>query len=167
LESIGKEQAMVKMLGVLLLSLMLTTASVIDGQGNDVRTFCNLRAPQQTRVFDWSTWQTAYVQDPNVSVEPFQWDASRTLWRGYQSAQPFDQPSDAFKHWSVTLIGADGSEQWIYLFDSVQTPDTFYVYVFDNVQPFADNQGNHYGIHPCRAFAADANSVDNWLNQVY
>ncbi len=156
-----------KKLGVFLVSLVLLAAGVVQGQGNEVRSFCDLLLPQETRVFDWSTWQTAYVQDPSVSAEPFSWDASRSIWRGYQSAQPFDQPNDAFKHWSVTMTDANGSEQWIHLFDSDQTPDIFYIYVFDNVQPFADNNGNHYGIHPCRAFAADANSVSNWLQQVY
>lgn len=158
---------MMKKLGVLVFSILMMTASMAHGQGNEVRSYCDLLPPQQTRVFDWSTWQTAVVHDTNVSVEPFQWDASRTIWRGYQSAQPFEQPSDAFKHWSVTMTDADGTEQWIHLFDSAQTPDTFYVYVFDNVEPFADNQGNYYGIHPCRAFAMDAGSVTNWLQQVY
>lgn len=156
-----------KKLGVLLVSLVLLAAGTVQGRGTDVQAYCNLLVPQETRVFDWSTWQTAVVQDPNVSAQPFNWDASRSIWRGYQSAQPFDQPSDAFKHWSVTMTDANGSEQWIHLFDSSQTPDTFYIYVFDNVEPFADSNGNYYGIHPCRAFAADATSVSNWLQQVY
>ena len=158
---------MVKKFGVLLLSLMLMVAGVVQGRGTDVQAYCDLLPPKETRVFDWSTWQTAYVEDANVSAQPFTWDASRSIWQGYQSAQPFNQPSDAFKHWSVTMTDANGSEQWIYLLDSAQTPDTFYIYVFDNVEPFADRNGNHYGIHPCVAFAADANSVHNWLQQIY
>lgn len=158
---------MVKKFGVLLLSLVLMATGVAQGQGIEVRSYCDLLPPQQTRVFDWSTWQTAYVQDSNVATQPFNWDASQSIWRGYQSAEPFAQPSDAFKHWSVTMTGTDGTEQWIYLLDSAQTPDTFYIYVFDNVEPFADTNGNHYGIHPCRAFSADANSVHNWLQEIY
>jgi hypothetical protein len=154
-------------LAVLMLPLLLMAASVVSGQSNDVQAYCDMVTPHQVRVFDWSTWQTAYVNDPSLSVAPFQWDASQTIWRGYDSAKPFDQPSDTFKHWSVTLILPDGTEQWIYLLDSAQTPSTSYIYVFDNVEPFADAQGNHYGFHPCRAFAADTNLVSSWLDQVY
>jgi hypothetical protein len=153
-----------KKIAVLMLSLVLVAASAVQGQSNNVQAYCNMVTPDQVRVFDWSTWQTTYVNDPNLAVAPFQWDASQTIWRGYDSATPFDQPSDTFKHWSVTLIQADGSEQWIYLLDSPQTPNVNYVYVFDNVQAFADNQGDHYGIHPCRAFATDTNLVSSWLD---
>ena len=156
-----------KRFAFLIVPVLLLIATTVSAQPLEVQSYCNLAIPQHVRVFDWSTWKTSNVEDRNVFYQPFTWDASDSIWRGYGSANPFDQPSDAFKHFSVTLLQDNGAEQWIYILDSAQTPDIDYIYVFDNVHPFADTNGNYFGYHPCRAFAADATLVDSWLQQVY
>lgn len=155
-----------KKLVFLILPSLLLTAIGVSGQPLEVQSVCSLAIPEKARVFDWSSWRTTYIDDQNILFEPFRWDASQSIWRGYDADQPFDQPRDAYKHWTVTLIQPDGSEQWIYILDSRQTPDSDYIYVFDVVQPTMGNE-NHYGFHPCRAFSINASIIDDWLSRVY
>jgi hypothetical protein len=157
---------MKKLAFIILPSLLLTVIGV-SGQPLEVQSVCNLAVPEKVRVFNWSSWRTTYIQDQNLFFEPFRWDASQSIWRGYEAEQPFEQPRDAYKHWTVTLIQPDGNEQWIHILDSRRTPDTDYVYVFDIVDPTRDPGGQHYGYHPCSAFAINAAVVDDWLHRVY
>jgi hypothetical protein len=156
-----------KKLALLMLPTLLLTTIGVSSQPLEVQSVCNLVAPEKVRVFDWSSWRSTYIRDQNVFLEPFRWDASHNIWRGYEAEQPFDQPRDAYKRWSVTLIQPDGTEQWIYILDSRSTPDTDYVYVFDDVQPDRSITGDHFGYHPCLAFAVNATITDDWLHRVY
>ncbi len=157
-----------KKLVLLLTVLGLALSAVgVSAQPLEVQSVCSMAIPDKVRVFDWSNWNTSYIQDQNLYFEPFRWDASNSLWRGYDAAKEFAQPDDIFKHWSVTLTQPNGAEQWIYIFDSHQTPDTDYVYVFQTTTEFGDAQGNHYGFHPCTAFATSASMINDWIHQVY
>jgi hypothetical protein len=157
----------VKKIPLMVAIALLIGLLVVLGKAENVKSFCDLETPQRARVFDWSTWQTSVIQDRKLFFEPFDWDASDTIWQGYHSDRPFDQPTDVHKRWSITLIQASGAEQWIYILNSPSTPNTNYVYVFQTVKPFADSRGEHFGYHPCRAFAAAAPLVRDWINRVY
>ena len=150
-----------------LIILLLVSTFVGNAEPLQVRSVCDMAVPQTVRVFNWETWDTSFITDQSLLFEPFHWDVSRNIWQGYKSAQPFNQPADANRHWSVTLIQENGTQQWIYILDSLTTPDTDYVYVFQTVIPHLDRHGEHYGIHACRAFAAAEPMVTDWLRRVY
>lgn len=96
---------------------------------------------------------------------PLTWDASNDLWQGYDAAQPFDQPDDTRIRWFARLFTADGSERWLLIMVSKATPDTAYVYAFDNTTAYVDAGGDHYGQHPCRVFSLDIETINLWIGE--
>ena len=145
---------------------LLLTTILAHGQSSDVESLCNLSTPQSARVFDWADWKTAKIADSNLVLEPLHWDASRTIFRGYQAAKPFDEPDDASKRWTISF-GQNENAQAMYILQSRTTPDIDYVYVFLTATPSTDTNGDHYGLHPCRAFAADAAPINDWIQRAY
>ena len=153
---------------MLLLSVgLLLTPLLARGQSLDVESLCNLATPQSIRVFDWANWRIAKIADTPLVLEPLHWDASRTIFRGYEAAKPFDEPDDASKRWTVSFGQSEISPQEMYILQSRTTPDTDYVYVFVTATPSTDSNGAHYGLHPCRAFATDAALVNDWIQRAY
>jgi hypothetical protein len=135
-----------------------------DGS-NTLASFCDeFGTPVSLQIFDWSDWSTVDLTNPMVAQLPTRWDASITFWQGYSSPKPFNQPDDARSRWQLTLFTADGTERWIHIWQSEETPDTLYVYAFTNTTAFADRNGEHYGFHPCRAFTLRPTEVDLLLS---
>ncbi|MCC6801884.1 MAG: hypothetical protein IT319_03280, partial [Anaerolineae bacterium] len=136
-----------------------------NGDQATLTSFCDqFGIPVSIRIFDWNDWSTVDLPNPLVAQMPISWDASGDLWRGYGVAKPFDQPDDTRDRWRLTLFTAEGVERWIYVAQSDSTPDTLYAYAYQNINPFADANGNHYGYHPCRAFALPATQMDVLLS---
>lgn len=135
--------------------------------GSMLANYCGeFGSPVSLRLFDWTTGSTVSLSDESIARVPLSWDASKTIWRGYRSARPFDQPDDAREHWKVNLFLPDGSERWIDILISPTTPDVYYVYSFERTDPFADANGEHYGFHPCRAFSIAAAEVQSYLTTI-
>jgi hypothetical protein len=122
--------------------------------------------PVAVRIFDWSNGSTISFSDQAIAQIPLSWDASNSIFLGYQSENIFSEPSDGQQRWKIDLFLPDGSERWVTIDTSPQTPDTYYVYSFEKIVPFSDKRGEHYGIHPCRAFSIPAEAVVNFLNVV-
>jgi len=159
----GEGELSVKKFILLLVPSLLATTLFAHGQALDAQSICNLVSPESAHVFDWTTWRATKITDGNLMMEPLHWDASRDVWRGYDAAKPFDQPDDAHKRWSISLT----DQQALYILQSKTTPDTDYVYVFVTTKPSAGSNGDHYGAHPCLAFAADAALVNDWIQRAY
>ena len=129
--------------------------------------FCaDFGTPLSLSIFDWATGSTTNLSDEAIARIPLTWDASADLWQGYESDHPFNQPDDAHQRWNLKLYLPDGTERWIVIYESAQTPQTYYTYVFVTTAPFADAQGQHFGNHPCRAFATAAAQVMSFLEVV-
>ena len=126
----------------------------------------NFGIPVALRIFDWSNGSTISLSDTAIAQIPLSWDASKTIWQGYNSAHPFNQPDDIQERWKINLFLSDSTERWIRVQTSGQTPDIDYVYSFQQITPFAGTDGLHYGDHPCRAFMIAAATVQNFLNVV-
>ncbi|MEO8396599.1 MAG: hypothetical protein ABI700_26635 [Chloroflexota bacterium] len=156
-----------KKLVLLIVPPLLMTTLLARGQQPDAEKICNLATPESMSVFDWTTWKTVKISDDNLLLEPLNWDASRDIWRGYAAAKPFDQPDDASKRWTLSLVLPNHDEQAITILQSKTTPDTDYVYVFATLIPATSSKGTHYGLHPCLAFAADAVVVNDWIQRAY
>ena len=73
------------------------------------------------------------------------------VWVGYDNGGwnvPVDiRPLGRLYLWNDDT---DRAMIWIYIADSM--PGWTYWFVFDNMKPFADRNGNHYGIHPCGVY---------------
>ncbi|RDJ93370.1 hypothetical protein B4Q13_22385, partial [Lacticaseibacillus rhamnosus] len=121
----------------------------------------------RVRVFDWTNWSATTITDQNLFFEPFHWDASSTIYYQNGSDQGFNQPDDIYQRWRVSLIQSSGAVQWIFILQIRSTPDTDYVYVFETTEPSTDEHGQHFGDHPCRAFAANAGMVNDWIHRAY
>ena len=129
--------------------------------------FCpELGFPVSLRIFDWQTGNTISLNDPAVAQLPLSWDASDDLWRGYNALNPFDQPSDTQERWKITLFLPDSTERWISVYDSPTTPSLSYLYAYQNTTAFADANGNHFGFHPCRAFAYPAAQIEAFMTAI-
>ncbi len=122
--------------------------------------------PLSLRIYDWSSGTTTSLSDAEIAQIPLGWDASANLWQGYQSAHPFNQPDDARQRWNIDLYLPDGTDRWIIIYESPATPGRYYTYVFENTVAYADKNGNHFGNHPCRAFAAPASQVGSFLDAI-
>jgi len=157
----------VKKLVLFVVPPLLLTTILAHGQSLDVESLCNLATPQSARVFDWAEWKTAKIADTPLVLEPLHWDASRTIFRGYEAAKPFDEPDDANKRWTISFAPSGNAPQAMYILQSRTTPDIDYVYVFLTATPSTDTNGNHYGLHPCRAFATDAAPINDWIQRAY
>jgi hypothetical protein len=116
------------------------------------------------RIFDWNDWSTVEVNNPLVAQIPLRWDATENLWRGYDAPKPFDTPVDERERWQLHFTNAAGDERWINVWTSDLTPDTYYAYVFQVITPFAVENGQHFGYHPCRAFAVPVMQMDVLLS---
>jgi hypothetical protein len=125
-----------------------------------------LGSPVSLRLFDWTTGSTVSLTNAAIAGIPLGWDASASIWQGYQALKPFNQPDDTTRHWRLNLFLADGRERWIDILASPQTPDQYYVYVFERTDPFADARGERYGYHPCRAFSVAASEVEAFLSRI-
>lgn len=131
------------------------------GDDTTLLSYCdNFPLPVSVRIFDWNDWSTVELTNPLVAQIPVGWDARADLWRGYGSAKPFDQPDDARDRWRLTFFSADGTERWIQIAQSASTPAILYAYAFQIITPYADQNGNHFGYHPCRAFALASSEMD-------
>jgi hypothetical protein len=135
------------------------------GDQTTVASYCDdFGTPVSIQIFDWNDWSTVNLTNALVAQLPIRWDASGDLWRGYQAAKPFEQPDDTRDRWRLTLHRADGSERWIQIAQSASTPSMLYAYAFQNLTPYADANGNHFGYHPCRAFALPSSEMDVLLS---
>lgn len=119
--------------------------------------------PLTLSIFDWVTSSKANLSDAAVARIPLTWDASVSLWQGYESDHPFNQPDDAHQRWDLKLFLPDGSQRWIIIYESAQTPDTYYTYAYVTTEAFAAADGQHFGNHPCRAFATPSAQVMAFL----
>lgn len=129
--------------------------------------YCDkLGLPVSLRIFDWNTGNTISLNEPEIAQLPLSWDAQDDLWQGYESPRPFNQPADTQVRWKITLFLPDSTERWVEVWLSPSTPYVSYVYVFQNLTPFADRSGNHFGYHPCRAFAFPIEQFDAFMTNV-
>lgn len=122
--------------------------------------------PVSLRLFDWTTGATFSLSNESIASIPLAWDARESIWQGYNSAHPFDQPDDARERWKISLFLSDGRQRRIDLIASPQTPGVYYVYGFQRIDPFADASGAYYGLHPCRAFTLAVDEVETFLTTI-
>lgn len=136
-----------------------------NGDRSTLISYCDqFGIPESIRIFDWNDWSTVDLPNPLVAQIPISWDAKGDLWRGYGNEKPFEQPDDTRDRWRLTLFTSDGTERWIYVAQSDSTPGTLYAYAFQNLNAYADANGNHYGYHPCRAFTLPSTQMDVLLS---
>lgn len=96
----------------------------------------------------------------------------RDIWLGYTEDLPagapsgFDLPTDVIDYGKIRIRrGTDEdweSRQEIWLLYS-ESENEFYIYPFDDMHPFTDEEGLHYGIHPCGAYAISRETIDELL----
>jgi hypothetical protein len=111
--------------------------------------------------YDTETW-TDYTLDFQAIQAVLNINSERSFWVGYENGG-FAWVNDVMPLLTLTFIAEDGSERWLDIFWSEQTPDTYYVLPFANVVPYADANGDHYGTHPCAAILMTALSSSIWL----
>ena len=95
------------------------------------------------------TW-TDYELDAGATSAVLQLDATRSFWLGYERGG-FAWPNDVRPALALTFTMTDGSERWLDVFWSPQTPEVYYALPFDDPTPRTDSAGDHYGTHPCAA----------------
>lgn len=105
------------------------------------------------RVDDAATSLSYAVVHDKAVWSLLNWNADDNIWRGY--AQPTDAPG--------TIRGFDAPDlppRYTFSFNDstgrhvvvTAQGDTAYVYAFVSRTPNADKHGNHFGLHPKRAF---------------
>lgn len=99
--------------------------------------------------YDTETW-TDYTLDAQAIQAVLNINADRSFWVGYENGG-FAWTNDVMPLLTLTFTAEDGSERWLDIFWSEQTPNTYYALPFANTAPYADANGEHYGTHPCAA----------------
>ena len=137
-------------------------------KGQTVADVCDFERPETATILDRKANEIISIDsigDDDDILAPFDWSVDDDLWRGYNAAKPFDQPNDARVRYFVRFYNGD-TVRWIMILSSKTTPDTYYVYAFDNTTPFADSNDNHFGHHPCKVFRMSATEVDDWVGGI-
>jgi hypothetical protein len=119
--------------------------------GAQLGAFCSFGDVTALSVYNWESGQTISLNGGWIAQLPLMWDASQSIWRGYDAAKPFDEPDDVMLTWRMLLRDGAGTERFIDIGRSAQT-SALYAYAFDNASPYADRNGRYFGVHPCRAF---------------
>ncbi|NDJ59614.1 MAG: hypothetical protein GYB67_00735 [Chloroflexi bacterium] len=139
----------------------------VAASGAALANYCvDFGQPITLHLVDWATAETFRLTNSEIAQMPLRWDASNSIWRGYSAAKPFDQPDDAHSRWKLDLFLADGRERWIEIVASAETPQTVYVYAFQNLTPYADRNGEHFGFHPCRVFAIATDQIHALIDAI-
>lgn len=105
--------------------------------------------PVAGQGYDTTTW-TDYSLDTKAIQAVLNINAERSFWVGYENGG-FAWTNDVMPELTLTFTMVDGSERWLDVFWSEQTPDAYYALPFANTTPYADQNGEHYGTHPCAA----------------
>jgi hypothetical protein len=73
----------------------------------------------------------------------------------------WDIPGDVRGHWKITGdIGGAPMMVWIWCND-----DNCYLLPFANTRPYADQDGKHYGVHPCGGYEVDRVVIDEIMER--
>lgn len=114
--------------------------------------------------YDTTTW-TDYNLDAQAIQAVLNINSDRSFWVGYENGG-FAWTNDVMPELTLTFTMADGSERWFDVFWSEQTPDAYYALPFANPTPYADNNGEHYGTHPCAAILMTAPEYQALLSAI-
>ena len=71
------------------------------------------------------------------------------IWVGYPVG--FDIPTDWYWLPDEYFFTSKG-ERYMWIVASHSIPGTIYVFPFKSMEPYADANSNHYGVHPCGAY---------------
>jgi len=127
--------------------VMCGFASRVDGQERQPVLDClgDVEAPmlftRQVTLLDNEAWQRLRETE------------GRSIWIGYENGG-FDVPDDLRMAAQVRGRGERG-EIMVWIYQSPSTPEYSYWFVFASIVPFADGDGDHYGVHPCGAFRVE------------
>ena len=82
-----------------------------------------------------------------------------SIWVGYENGG-FDLPDKRY-FLSDVLFKTSKGERYMWIVASHSIPDTIYVFPFKSMEPYADANGDHYGVHPCGAYRVT--DYPSWL----
>lgn len=145
---------MIKKIFVLLLLLL----------ADPVSDSCDFGNPDTAEILMWRENEIVVTTD-EVTI-PFGWDASDDLWVGYGAVNAFRMPVNAKWVYRVKFFENDVYTRMILILYHKHTPDFYYVFAFDNIEPYADRNNEHFGLHPCKTFRLEVDTVDDWITQV-
>jgi len=114
----------------------------------------------EVTYYSWRGWQP---------IDPESWNnllqiKGRDIWLGYDQGG-FDVPEDIIPLFRFRGIGEENQAVELWIWWARSTPASLYWFPFPSVVPFADSNGDHYGIHPCGAYIVNFNDFLDWLGQ--
>lgn len=130
--------------------IALVTALVLQTSSTLIGVCPSFGVPVNGTGYDTTTW-TDYELDAEDIRTIINLQAGPSFWVGYENGG-FAWTNDVMPELTLTFTASDGTERWLDVFWSEQTPDVYYVLPFSNPTPYADSNGEHYGTHPCAAF---------------
>ena len=74
----------------------------------------------------------------------------KSIWIGYDKGG-FDIPDDWYFLPDVVFDTSKG-KRYLWVIAAPSTPGDIYVFPFKSMEPYADANGEHYGVHPCGAY---------------
>jgi hypothetical protein len=143
--------------------ILIMTILSIQLQPGTEQPFACVADATNTYAYEWG-----YFDIPH-NIDTGTWQAlsqvtGHSIWIGYP--EKWDIPPNGQLHGAWMIYGdIDGQsiEIWI-LGDNVD--DVYYLFVYNNVEPYADAEGNHYGQHPCGGWRVGSWQIDNVLRGV-
>lgn len=98
----------------------------------------------------WPPRTQTFTEDTIAALQALE---GVSIWVGYADGG-YALPGDTASWFKLYING--NRQVWAYA--SVETGNA-YLFVFDNLTPYADANGQHYGIHPCGMFAVERSAV--------
>lgn len=107
--------------------------------------------PPTPFITDWGQSEGKHLAQD--TWDTLQTVTGRDLWLGYDNGG-WETTGDEYGRYKLT---GDGWEVWLFY---SATRDEYDILPFSNPEPFADANGDHYGMHPCGGWAVDAAIFD-------
>lgn len=114
---------------------------------------------------------TGTTEDP-VALEGLgRWDMSTSNWIGYANGGWQHHPGRTVGQVSGMTADWQPEDPWgegarLILVHESPTTDQYVVFVFTNLTPYADANGEHFGTHPCFAALMNRADVAAWFEMI-
>lgn len=143
---------------------------MVNGQSGLITDYCEVYSNYQRLSAlkhgeqAWVGVETIQVYETDLIIEPLSWSAEQNIWVDTSDYGYFNYPSDVYAAYTFILRTEDSKTK----IDVIKSPSTDLAYLlfYDKQEPFSDANGEHYGIHPCRAYSVSASTIDDFWGRL-
>ena len=152
---------------ILALAIVLCTNTTLAQDESDMNEACAWQGRigqtvESAYIYAWANMWDVYDIASGDAQAILSLDVSDNFWVTTAEYGYFDTPDDETAQLLVLVFTTEEGKRRIYFTSAFSTPETYYAYLFLNLKPYATADGRYYGIHPCRVFRIDAQTINDF-----